>query len=239
MEGRIANSLWNLYAGCYDAIAKLTPYQDMMARVCKELKLKPAQRILDAGCGTGNLEVWIDSLGIPVQMGAVDFSQAMLKRAKLKCKRLSKVKIKFSYIDLNEGLSSPDSYFDAVVCINTLYALNDPQKTLNEFADKLKKGGQLIIINPCSQNFLAIFLEHLKQIWKRDRLTDFLITGAILPFLLLVALINLIIVDRASKGKYHFFSTAELKKLVEATEVKVKKVVSIYANTVTFIKAIK
>jgi ubiquinone/menaquinone biosynthesis C-methylase UbiE len=45
---------WNMYARCYDAIALLQPYQDLLQNVVDKLP-DTSFKMLDAGCGTGNL----------------------------------------------------------------------------------------------------------------------------------------------------------------------------------------
>lgn len=45
---------WDLYAKLYDTLTHLKPYQDLHNNVLNALELKGGERILDAGCGTGN-----------------------------------------------------------------------------------------------------------------------------------------------------------------------------------------
>ncbi|MCK4351838.1 methyltransferase domain-containing protein [candidate division WOR-3 bacterium] len=231
---------WDFYATCYDAIALLIPYKELMERVCEELELKPGFKILDAGCGTGTLEVWLDKIEIPnISVEALDFSQAMLNRAEKKCRRLVNAKVNFSYFDLNKRMPFPDDYFDRVVSINVLYTLNDPESAVKELSRVLKNKGKGIFVNPYYKNFLAVFFTHIKEIWGKDKIFDFLLTGAIIPSLLIVCLINIVIVNRASRGKYHFLSTSELKEIIEATGIKIEKAFSCYSNTASFIKSVK
>ena len=73
--------LWNLYAACYDLVAGLAPYQDMLDEVVAALDLRPGMRVLDAGCGTGALEARLVQRHPDVEVVAVDASPAMLARA--------------------------------------------------------------------------------------------------------------------------------------------------------------
>jgi len=53
--------------------------------VLDKLELKGGEHILDAGCGTGNFEKLLQNKGLNnIKVEALDFSQAMLKRAKQK-----------------------------------------------------------------------------------------------------------------------------------------------------------
>src|SRR3990172_4647140 len=122
-------AFWNLYAKCYDAISHLIPYQEMMAYITQALDLKPGERLLDAGCGTGNLELalWKDFsrkyLAERLRIDALDFSDVMLSRAIKKCEDIHE--ISFRVADLNEPLPFPDGIFDKIACVNTLFAVRN------------------------------------------------------------------------------------------------------------------
>lgn len=45
---------WDIYAKLYDTLNLLHPYQDFHAQALEALDVKGGERILDAGCGTGN-----------------------------------------------------------------------------------------------------------------------------------------------------------------------------------------
>ena len=79
---------WDIYSKLYDTLNLLKPYRDLQEQVLTALNLQKNETILDAGCGTGNFEKLMIEKGIDsVRVEAVDFSQAMLKRAKQKNKR--------------------------------------------------------------------------------------------------------------------------------------------------------
>jgi|SRR3990170_1538389 len=59
------NSLfWDIYAKLYDTLNLLEPYQRLHREVLQSLELKGGERILDAGCGTGNFEKLLSGKGI-------------------------------------------------------------------------------------------------------------------------------------------------------------------------------
>ncbi len=123
---------WDIYARLYDTLNLLEPYQKLHQETLKSLELKGGERILDTGCGTGNFEKLLSQKGFHnSKVEALDFSQAMLKRAKQKNGIHS---FSFQHFDLNSRLPFPDNYFDRVVSINAVYALKDPKKTLEEFS---------------------------------------------------------------------------------------------------------
>lgn len=80
----MSEKLWEVYASCYDAISHLAPYQEMMVEIVDRANLQDGMEILDAGCRTGNLIKEIINRQVRVKIVAVDFSKAMLKRARRK-----------------------------------------------------------------------------------------------------------------------------------------------------------
>lgn len=133
---------WNFYAFCYDSLLDFNPYLEMIGKIVKELDPKSGEKILDAGCGTGNLEVLINKQRPGASITALDFSETMLKRAGIKAGNAAT----FHRLNLCEQLPFPDNYFDSIVSINALHALPDPLKTINELSRVLKHDGKIIII---------------------------------------------------------------------------------------------
>lgn len=199
--------LWDLYALCYDAVNDSPPYRQLLTAVVGKLNLQPGQRILDAGCGTGNL---IGALSNPgpadIQIEAVDNNQAMLNRARKKPRR---VKTRFRLADLDQKLPFADHWTDRIVSIHVLYALKNPGYTLREFSRVLKPGGLLVLANPhCQSSPSAIMRENLKGLsaWEK-----FWLLATRLPLIV----INIIICRRGRAGRFHFLSEQELRGLLE------------------------
>lgn len=163
---------WNFYAFCYDSLLELNPYREMLLGAVNGLELKSGERILNAGCGTGNLEMLIAGNNPQTKIVSIDFSESMLKRAQKKCKKFGN--IKFQKIDLNNSLPFPDQEFDKIISINALYALENPEKTIKEFTKILKKGGILILVTPkkgCSAPLILKAHRHKnesKELWQGD-----------------------------------------------------------------------
>lgn len=133
---------WNFYAFCYDSLLKFNPYLEMTEKIVKELDPKPGEKILDAGCGTGNLEVLINKHCPDASITALDFSEIMLKRAK---KKVSET-VTFHKLNLCDQLPFPDNHFDSIVSVNVLHTLPNPLKAINELSRVLKHNGKIIIV---------------------------------------------------------------------------------------------
>lgn len=235
---------WQLYSFIYDVANKVIPYKELLVDVIRELDLKPGQKILDAGCGTGNLELAIDKYRIKdIHIEAVDFAPRMLDLAKKKCKNMAYVN--FSLADLNKKLPFKNNSFNRTVIINTLYAVTDPLFTIKEFHRILKPGGKLIISNPKpGAKGWAIPRAHIlgirrfcRKLDKFRHILNFIFQ--ILPAGFIVALFNLIIISRGKKGKYHFWGKEKLGKILTENGFLVIRIRDTYADQNLLITAIK
>ena len=137
---------WNEYALNYDSLNSLGPYREMLAEAVGVIWHSQPNAVLDAGCGTGNLLARLAAPYIPKLVG-MDSSTEMLARAEKKCPA-----VQFVQAELNTQLPFEESAFDAIACVNALYAVDDPNKTLAEFARISAHDATLVIVTP-KQNY--------------------------------------------------------------------------------------
>jgi SAM-dependent methyltransferase len=105
------------------------------------------KRILEIGCGTGNITGFLASHG---QVLATDFNQGYLDAAKNKLKGVSG--ISYKTIDLGRSLSSLRSFKpDSIICVNVLEHISDDRKVLDECFKLLPPGGKLSLFVPALQ----------------------------------------------------------------------------------------
>lgn len=227
---------WNLYAKFYDGISDIMPYRKLLWDTYTKLDLKPGLKVLDAGCGTGNFERFLTEKNAPpIEIEAVDFSTAMLSRAKNKCKDLDHAC--FSQVDLNRKLEFPDDTFDRIVSINVFYALEDSRSTLQELCRVLKPGGKLIITTSRPDfKFTPLIQDHFKRIgniWGVSRkiltvLKTLLNMGTVG---LVGLLLNFLVIERREKkGIYHSLSKKEFKNIFGIDELANCSIASVYCN---------
>ncbi|MDI6822150.1 MAG: methyltransferase domain-containing protein [Actinomycetota bacterium] len=217
VKGDIAKStfFWNLYGICYDGINIAMPYRKLLFDAYINLDIRPGHKILDAGCGTGNFERFISSRNIPpIEIEAVDFSPIMLSRARKKCKDLKFVN--FALVNLDGKLPYPDDTFDRILCINVLYALENPQNTICEFIRVLKPEGKMVLTNPKPDSrFAPLIQDHFKRIgniWGFSRKAGVLAKTLLMlsTIGLIPILINVFIIDKKGrKQEYHFLPEEE------------------------------
>jgi SAM-dependent methyltransferase len=183
--------LWNLYAACYDLVAGLAPYQDMLDEVVAALDLRPGMRVLDAGCGTGALEARLVQRHPDVEVVAVDASPAMLARAQQRPRSASP---RFVAADIDDFLAKEDRPFDRVVSVNLIWALNDPRRTIEHMAACLAQDGRMVHTTPRWRfRFDLLVVHHLRQTHGSRALLRVL---CLLPALAVAGLLNLALVLR-------------------------------------------
>ena len=150
---------WEKYSKVYDALSLLIPYQELLETICKELNIKKGEKILDAGCGTGNLTIKIKKMdGI---VTALDNCSEALKRLQRKDSTIKTV-----VANLTEQLPFPNNYFDKIACNNVLYAMSTEERlrAIKELHRILKPNGKIVISNPMKEaNPIKIYLWHIKK----------------------------------------------------------------------------
>ena len=183
--------LWNLYAACFDLVAGLAPYQDMLDEVVAALDLRPGMRVLDAGCGTGALEARLALRHPEVEVVGVDASPAMLARAR---RRPWSVSPRFVEGDIDNFLANQEGRFDRVASVNLIWALAEPRRTIEHMAGCLVQGGRMVHTTPRWRfRFDVIVFRHLRR---ARGVRAFLCALAHLPGLAVAGLLNLAIVLR-------------------------------------------
>jgi ubiquinone/menaquinone biosynthesis C-methylase UbiE len=245
MSSKVTKSLWQFYARVYDAVLlRFLPYRELIAHVTSTLDAREGWTILDAGCGTGNFIYHIIQACPEVKAAGVDFSPAMLTRAMLKIRKAAPAGISsviFREADLNSPLPFTDEEFAGAICVNVLYAVDNPEFLLGEINRVLQKNGRLILVTPPVQpQMWPIFRAHacrLKEVSPAGWV--FLLAGQVvrlIPFLTVFLLINILIKDRRS---FHFFTSEELSLLVKSCGFKVVSIVPVYGGQDWLVEAKK
>lgn len=228
-------NLWRLYAWVYDSVmAMFLPYRKLTHLVVDELKLPPGARILDAGCGTGNLVAHLAKTRPDVEATGVDFSKAMLHRARKKTKYLQKVSLLEA--DLNEQLPFNDGEFDRITSVNVLYAVPRPAFLLQEMHRVLRPEGEIIVVTPIFATKMSpIFGEHVAGLRMHSRLWPLVLTYQIVkaaPAAVLFLLINKVIQEDKS---FHFFKEETLRTLAEGRGFHIKAIERVYGKQCWFL----
>ncbi len=135
-----------------------------------QLRLAPGERVLELGCGTGNL--WRENARlVPERVSLVlsDLSPGMLEQARSRLAGLS-LALDLTVADA-QSLPFEEESFDVVLASHMLYHVPDRTRALGEVRRVLRRGGRFI----AGTNHWTHLLE------LRELLTRFGVASALLP----------------------------------------------------------
>lgn len=115
--------------------------QGMYDVLVNEIQKSQSGKILDIGCGNGNLFTFLPDG--KYELFGIDFSENMISEAKKNCK----TKVSFIVADA-EKLPFDDNTFDIVVCNASFHHYIHPNIVLEEMNRVLKIGGKVLIGDP-------------------------------------------------------------------------------------------
>lgn len=127
---------YSFWAPHYDRVTK---FPDERRRSIELLDLRPGERLVVIGCGTG-----ADLPFIPegIEVLAVDLTPAMIRQAMAH----ARPGIEFRVMD-GMALDLPDGSFDAAILHMVLEVIPDPARCLAEAARVLRVGGRLAVFD--------------------------------------------------------------------------------------------
>lgn len=118
---------------------------DLFSSWLARLPSLPGARILELGCGSGELAVWLALQG--AQVDGVDISDESIRIANARAS-INRVSDRAAFVAIGgEELPFSDGIFDAVVICVALHHMDVP-RTLREMFRVLKPGGRFVAIEP-------------------------------------------------------------------------------------------
>jgi len=124
------------------------PDNEKITQLIQLIGLRPGDRVLDSGCGTGVLIPFVKNvLGPEGSITAVDYSQNMIARAIAKYGDLGG--INFIVCDIMEHES--DFLYDAIICFNFFPHIQDKPRFFQYVSNLLNDEGKLIIMHDISR----------------------------------------------------------------------------------------
>lgn len=99
------------------------------------------KKVLEIGCGTGDFLAWLQSKGLEVS--GVEFAE-------------SANRVKYDgplFVGRMEDINLEDASYDAILLLNVIEHLSDPQVVLRKIRRALKPGGILLLRHPNSDLF--------------------------------------------------------------------------------------
>lgn len=204
---RVIKRLWSSYAHFYDGLLLLYPYRNLLDKVEQKLDLRGNLKLLDLGCGTGNLETKILSTFPKVSILAVDPTSEMLGKARKKLATF----IEEGRVNLHESemetfiKSQPSDGFDRIVLVNSLYTQERRDIIWKECLRILKPDGLIVVANPDRKGSASIIREHLQS-------DSFL--KLLHPKFIIIGIIDHFISLLSDSDAFHFPSYEEIKEEV-------------------------
>ncbi|MFX0000360.1 MAG: class I SAM-dependent methyltransferase [Candidatus Hodarchaeota archaeon] len=135
-------------AAAFERMTNFLPFKLLRRKVLSKLKLlKPTGKLVDAGCGSGNLIVQIAKTLLDLDLIGVDISDEVLNLAKkrvIKNDLSEKIEFKLGNV---EDLPFSDNSIDFLLSTLSLHHWQDPIRAFNEFFRVLRKDGTLLIFD--------------------------------------------------------------------------------------------
>lgn len=111
-------------------------------------------RVLDVGCGTGELALKLSAKSQSIEIDGLDLSDKMIDEAKKKSEN--------SGIQFKTGsacsLPYADETFDVVTCAHSFHHYKDQKKAVSEMHRVLKVNGRLMLMDGSRDTFFGKFL---------------------------------------------------------------------------------
>jgi phosphatidylethanolamine/phosphatidyl-N-methylethanolamine N-methyltransferase len=143
MHIETVKTAYRRYAGFYDALFGPV-LQPGRRAVLEALRLRPGDRVLEVGVGTGlSLPMYPQS----VKITGIDVSREMLDKARLRVGRRGLQNVE-ALLEMDaEAMTFADQSFDKVVAMYVMPVVRNPARVLEEFHRVCKADGEIYIVN--------------------------------------------------------------------------------------------
>jgi ubiquinone/menaquinone biosynthesis C-methylase UbiE len=116
---------------------------------------KKVFRVLDIGCGTGELVVKLKDYRNDMSIHGIDMSTEMISIAKSKVEGGGNVNFQVGDV---EKMPYDNNYFDCITCSHSFHHYPDKRKAIQEMFRVLKDKGKVMIIDGCKDGILGKFI---------------------------------------------------------------------------------
>lgn len=149
---------------------------ELVKELCERVKIgiktekgKTKIRVLDIGCGTGKLAIYIrEETGCDVT--GIDQGRESIEKARMNA---SSVEVEFE-VQSAEGMTFANNSFDFVVSLKALHETANPREALRESRRVLKEGGKIFIIDWIGGVARTRSHAHAKKYFSSERLEEVL-----------------------------------------------------------------
>jgi ubiquinone/menaquinone biosynthesis C-methylase UbiE len=130
----------------YDLLTRLSGFDRVYDRLIRQAEIADDHRVLEIGCGTGNLTVRVKRAHPMIEVVGCDPDPLALRRAERKASRLSGIRFERGYA---QRLPYANGEFDRVLSSMMLHHLDGDQKAAAaaEVFRVLRPGGRLHVVD--------------------------------------------------------------------------------------------
>lgn len=176
----LSKSAFNVQANTYDVDKTGKHARGQYKHVLNELQQLDFQKILDVGCGTGEILKSIKERYSFVKLYGLDISEEMLKQANDKLKGTATL-----ILGDAENITLETNSFDLLLCTDSFHHYPNPQQAISEFYRVLKHGKFLLIadywkpfpIRQIMNLFISYSNEGDVKIYSKKEIIEFLKQG--------------------------------------------------------------
>jgi demethylmenaquinone methyltransferase/2-methoxy-6-polyprenyl-1,4-benzoquinol methylase len=137
---------FNALASIYTLLDWVGLPRGMRAATARCMNLRPGDRVLEVGCGTGmNFPYLLKAIGPQGRLYGVDFSEGMLQQARRRCTRRSWENVVFIQSDATQ-YSLPEPVDVALFSLSIAVMLRY-REALRQAWNVLRPGGRLVIMD--------------------------------------------------------------------------------------------
>jgi ubiquinone/menaquinone biosynthesis C-methylase UbiE len=153
----------DLFLPVYDPLVNLMGFDRARQELITAANIEPGHDILDIGCGTGTLVVWLKRQYPSVQVVGIDPDPKVLRRARIKATRAA------VSVQLDKGFADELPYkqesFDHVFSSFMFHHLNEQEREnmLREVLRVLRRGGLFHLLDFVAANGSNGFFDRLFQ----------------------------------------------------------------------------
>ncbi|MGW7343073.1 class I SAM-dependent methyltransferase [Streptomyces sp. NPDC054854] len=117
----------------------------LLGLMTARLRMRPGQLLVDAGCGTGGIGLWL-ARALALRLDGFDLSPVAIAQATARRPRfgMSTGQASFRVAEL-EDTGLPDGCAQAIVCVDALGGAGDRDAALRELGRVLAPGGRLVM----------------------------------------------------------------------------------------------
>ncbi len=150
------SEIWNFWADKYDKLwvqkYSLRPTRKYILHVMSEINTGKGLKILDLGCGSGQLINELYESFDNIEITGIDFSEKMLEVSKNKNPCASHI-----MLDVAE-LHKLKEKFDVIICTHSLPYYKEPDIVMKELRRLLKDNGRIFMGFASGNNFYDKFI---------------------------------------------------------------------------------